>query len=359
MRLLTIDVGAGTQDILLYDSNIEIANAIKMILPSEPKLLASKVQLLTQQKKDIVVYGETMGGYPFSSALKKHIAAGFKVKMTPTAARSIRDDLDIVKAMNIDIISESELFNFEKEGYVKLKVGDLNLNSLENVFSLYGMSLKSVDGIAAAVQDHGDAPKGQSERKFRFENLIKPGIESGGSIEEFAFKTGEVPPEFTRMKAMERIITREGFKGIVMDTGPAVLFGALEDDYLKSNKDVIGVLNFGNQHTLGGVIKKSKLVAVFEHHTVLMNGEKAKNHLLALADGNLSSEEVFEDNGHGAFTLETVGSKNLEALVVLGPQKNKMNFSIADNIYHAVPFGDQMMAGPAGLILASRKLLQS
>lgn len=358
MRLLTIDVGAGTQDILLYDSNIEIANAVKMVLPSEPNLFASKVQKLTQQKKDIVVYGETMGGYPFSSALKKHIAAGFKVKMTPTAARSIRDDLDVVRAMNIDIISDSELIRFEKEGYVTLKVGDLNLHNLENVFSLYGISLKSVDGIAAAVQDHGDAPKGQSERKFRFENLIKPGIEIGGSIEGFAFKTGEVPSEFTRMKAMERIITKEGFKGIVMDTGPAVLFGALEDDYLKS-KDVIGVLNFGNQHTLGGVIVNGRLVAVFEHHTVLMDGEKAKNHILALADGNLSGEEVFEDNGHGAFTFETVGSKNLEALVVLGPQKNKMNFSQADNLYYAAPFGDQMMAGPAGLILASKTLLES
>jgi uncharacterized protein (DUF1786 family) len=358
MRLLTIDVGAGTQDILLYDSSIEIANAVKMVLPSEPKILASKVQMLTQQEKDIVVYGETMGGYPFSSALKKHIAAGFKVKMTPTAARSIRDDLDTVKAMNIDIISESELIKFEKEGYAKLKVGDLNLHNLETVFSLYGRSLKSIDGIAAAVQDHGYAPKGQSERKFRFENLIRPGIENGGSIEGFAYKTGDVPPEFTRMKAMERIIKKEGFKGIVMDTGPAIVFGALEDDYLK-NKDVIGVLNFGNQHTIGGVIKNSRLIAVFEHHTVLMNGKKAKNHLLDLADGELSSKEVFEDNGHGAFTLETVGSKNLEAMVILGPQKNKMHFSLTDNMYHAVPFGDQMMAGPAGLILASKKLLQS
>jgi uncharacterized protein (DUF1786 family) len=358
MRLLTIDVGAGTQDILLYDSNIEIANAVKLVLPSEPNLLASKVQVLTQQEKDIVVYGETMGGYPFSSALKKHITAGFKVKMTSTAARSIRDDLDIVKAMNIDIISESELNRFENEGYIKLKIGDLNLHNLENVFSLYGMSLKSVDGIAAAVQDHGYAPKGQSERKFRFENLIRPGIENGGSIEGFAYKIGDVPPEFTRMKAMERIIMKEGFNGIIMDTGPAVLFGALEDDYLK-RKDVIGVLNFGNQHTLGGIIVNCKLVAVFEHHTVLMNGEKAKNHLLDLADGTLSSEAVFEDNGHGAFTLETVGSQNLEAIVALGPQKNKMNFSLSDNIYLAVPFGDQMMAGPAGLILASKKLLES
>jgi len=356
MKLLAIDVGAGTQDILLYDSNIEIANAIKMVLPSQPKLLASKVKKLTQLKKNIAIYGETMGGYPFSSALKKHIAAGFKVVMTPKAARTIRDDLDIVKAMNIDIISESEINDFEKEGYVRLKVSDLDLDTLENVFSLYGISLKSVDGIVAAVQDHGDAPKDQSERKFRFENLIRPGIEAGGFVEGFAFKTEQVPREFTRMKAMERLITKQGFKGIIMDTGPAVLFGALEDRYLQ-DKEIVGVLNFGNQHTIGGVIKNNKLVAVFEHHTVLMNGLKAKNYLLALADGKLSNEEVFEDNGHGAFILETVGSENLDILVILGPQKNKMVFSPTDSLYHAAPFGDQMMAGPAGLILVAQKLL--
>lgn len=356
MKLLAIDVGAGTQDILLYDNNEEIANAVKLVLPSQPKILASEVEELTQQKKNIVVYGETMGGYPFSSALKKHIAGGFKVAMTPKAARTIRDDLDIVRAMNIDIISESELDNFDKEGYVRLKVGDLNLDTLENVFSLYGITLKSVDGILAAVQDHGDAPKGQSERKFRFENLIRPGIETGGSVEGFAFKTGQVPSEFTRMKAMERIVTEKGFKGIIMDTGPAVLFGALEDDYLQ-NKDVVGVLNFGNQHTLGGIIKNNRLVAVFEHHTVLMNGLKAKNYLLALADGKLSNDEVFEDNGHGAFILETVGFESLEEIVILGPQKNKMHFSPTDNLYPAAPFGDQMMAGPAGLILVAQKLL--
>jgi len=356
MKLLAIDVGAGTQDILLYDSNIEIANAVKMVLPSQPRILASKVEKFTQQKKNIVVYGETMGGYPFSSALKKHIAAGLKVVMTPTAARTIRDDLAVVKAMNIDIISESEINDFEKEGYVRLKVSDLDLDTLENVFSLYGISLKSVDGIVAAVQDHGDAPKGQSERKFRFENLIRPGIEAGGFVEGFAFKTEQVPREFTRMKAMERLITKQGFKGIIMDTGPAVLFGALEDRYLQ-DKEIVGVLNFGNQHTIGGVIKNNKLVAVFEHHTVLMNGLKAKNYLLALADGKLSNEEVFEDNGHGAFILETVGSENLDILVTLGPQKNKMVFSPTDNLYYAAPFGDQMMAGPAGLILVAQKLL--
>ena len=44
MKILAIDIGAGTQDILIYDSSIEIANAVKAVLPSQPNLLASEVE---------------------------------------------------------------------------------------------------------------------------------------------------------------------------------------------------------------------------------------------------------------------------------------------------------------------------
>jgi len=355
MKLLAIDVGAGTQDILLYDSSIEIANAVKVIFPSQSKLLASEVEKLTQQRKHIVVFGDTMGGYPFGSAIKKHLEAGFKIAMTSRAARTLRDDLNIVKGMGIKIISDVEFDKLATQGYAQLKVGDLNLDALETAFAPFGIDLRAVDGIAVAVQDHGEAPKGESERKFRFEHLLIPGIKAGGSIEGFAFKTRHVPQEFTRMCAVDRLITEHGFNGIVMDTGPAVLFGALEDEYLKT-KEVVGVLNFGNQHTLGAIMKNKRIVAVYEHHTGLMEGSKAKNYLLALADGNLTNEEIFNDRGHGAFVQERVGSENIEALAILGPRKTEMKFSSKDGLHHAAPFGDQMMAGPAGLIFASQKL---
>jgi len=264
--------------------------------------------------------------------------------------------LNIVRGMNIEIISEAAVDKLEAEGYVRLKVGDLDLEALEKAFAHFGISIGSVDGIAVAVQDHGEAPKGESERRFRFEKLLKPGIEAGGNIERFAFKTGQVPQEFTRMRAVERLITERGFKGIVMDTGPAVLFGALEDEHLKT-KELVGVLNFGNQHTLGGIIAKNRLVAVYEHHTGLIDGPKAKDYLLALADGELTNEEIFESRGHGAFAREPVGSDSLEVLAILGPQKSKKKFSSTDSFHHAAPFGDQMMAGPAGLILVAQKLL--
>jgi hypothetical protein len=52
-----------------------------------------------------------------------------------------------------------------------------------------------------------------------------------------------------------------------------------------------------------------------------------------------------------------VGSKNIEALAILGPRNTEMKFSSKDHLHHAAPFGDQMMAGPAGLILVAQKLL--
>ena len=356
MKLLAIDVGAGTQDILLYDSYNEIGNAVKAVLPSQPKLLAADVEKLTRQRKNIVVDGETMGGFPFARAIKKHLEAGFNVSMTPKAARTIRDDLDIVREMNIEIISEALVDKLEVEGYVRLRAGDLDLDALERAFGYFRISIRSVDGIAVAVQDHGEAPKGESERRFRFERLLRPGIEAGGEIEGFAFKTGCVLPEFTRMRAVELQITERGFEGLIMDTGPAVLFGALEDETLKT-KECIGILNFGNQHTIGGIIEKNRLIAVYEHHTGLMNGPKAKNYLLAMADGELTNDEIFKSGGHGAFIHEPIGADSIEVLAILGPRKNKMNFSTMECLHHAAPFGDQMMAGPAGLIAAAQKLL--
>ncbi len=356
MRLLAIDVGAGTQDIFLYDSNQEIGNSVKAVLPSQSNLMATEVEKHTHKKMNIVVYGETMGGYPFGSAIKKHLAAGLKVAMTSKAARTLRDKLDVVKAMNIDIISDVVIEELIAAGYSAIKIGDLNLASLEQAFAHFGISFQSIDYLGVAVQDHGNPPIGVSERVFRFENLLKPGIDAGGDILGYSYLTEQVPNEFTRMCAVARLIMDSGYKGLVMDTGPAVLFGALEDEYLKT-KNVIGVLNFGNQHTLGGIFDHGRLIAVYEHHTGLVSGSQAEEYLFALADGTLTNEEIFENHGHGAYTSEVVGSDNLDALTVLGPQKHTKLLSFKKKFHHAAPFGDQMMAGPAGLVVVANKII--
>ena len=47
MKLLAIDVGMGTQDILLYDSEKNIENCFKMVLPSQTQIIARRIAVET------------------------------------------------------------------------------------------------------------------------------------------------------------------------------------------------------------------------------------------------------------------------------------------------------------------------
>ena len=73
MRILAIDVGMGTQDILLYDSEKNMENCFKMVLPSQTQIIAGRILKETRLQNDIILVGETMGGGPCAGAVKKKI----------------------------------------------------------------------------------------------------------------------------------------------------------------------------------------------------------------------------------------------------------------------------------------------
>ncbi len=66
MKILAIDVGTGTQDILIYNDEKELENSIKLVLPS-PHLYIS--QQIKEVENDIYFDGEIMGG---GKIKKKH-----------------------------------------------------------------------------------------------------------------------------------------------------------------------------------------------------------------------------------------------------------------------------------------------
>jgi len=49
MRILTVDVGTGTQDIFLYDSSLDLENGYKLVLPSPTMLIHQRLRLATQR----------------------------------------------------------------------------------------------------------------------------------------------------------------------------------------------------------------------------------------------------------------------------------------------------------------------
>ena len=48
MRILAIDMGTGTQDILLFDSDAPVENSVKLVMPSATEIAARRMDTLNR-----------------------------------------------------------------------------------------------------------------------------------------------------------------------------------------------------------------------------------------------------------------------------------------------------------------------
>ena len=169
MKILALDIGAGTEDVLLYDDDKKnIENCIKMVLPSPSQVFAAKVRKETMLNNDLIVKGDTIGGGAFAYALIEHVKTGLKAFMTKSAAYTVRNDLDEVKRLGIEVIPASQLEDHKGE---TLMIEEVNIRKIQNFLESFGEIFSDIDFVAIAVQDHGVFPKGISNRRFRIEKL--------------------------------------------------------------------------------------------------------------------------------------------------------------------------------------------
>jgi uncharacterized protein (DUF1786 family) len=353
MKILALDIGAGTEDILLYDDKKEnIENCIKMVLPTPSLIYATKVRKATDQRKNVLVKGSVIGGGAFSYALKKHIRVGLKVFISKEAAYTIRNDLDQVRDSGFEIIDKEEIPNFDGE---ILEIEEVNIGQLKEFLTGFDEDLSDVDYVGIAVQDHGASPKGMSNRQFRMEKIAEF-LQENPKPEALAFTENNIPPYFIRMRSATKDSRKHlpNAKVLLMDTAPAAIFGCLEDPIIK-NIQVKLVINVGNGHTWASIIDKSRIVGIMEHHTRMLTPKKLEQLLIRFANGDLKNQEVFQDNGHGVFFLDKpFGFSQIEKIIVTGPKRNILNKTRFET-YFAAPYGDVMMTGPAGLIQAVKK----
>ncbi len=337
MRILAIDVGTGTQDILIYDTEKELENSIKLVLPS-PHLYIS--QQISEIENDIYFKGEIMGGGKIKKSILEHMDKGYKVVMEPLCAKTIRDDLNQVKAIGIEIADE----NKEYKDFTKITMGDINITKLSEFLLGYDLEF-DFDKIAIAVQDHG-YNENMGDRDFRFEKIREKVCEPISPL-KFGFKE-ELPDYFTRMQAIRRQIKSEGIDDIplVMDTKFASIAGMCYDEVAKKLNSYI-VIDIGNGHTTAASIENGKIQGVFEHHTSSLTGESLERYIKRLASGEITHEEVHEDYGHGAHVLNPISK--IEKVIVSGPKRELIEKTNLD-WHHAAPGGDVMMTGTVGLI---------
>ena len=345
VRILAIDVGTGTQDILLFDSSAALENNPKLVMPSPTSIIAQRVRDATRHREAILLTGATMGGGPCAWAVEDHLKAGYVVYATPEAALTFDDHLVNVERMGIQMVSEDEAHALKDVLCIEMK--DLDMEAVGNALTAFGIEPR-YDGVAVAVFDHGAAPLDVSDRAFRFDHLSRM-VQEDDRLESFAYLAHEVPAYLTRMRAVIHSYSSTLEAPLLLsDTAPAGALGAVGDPVVREHSHRL-LVNLGNMHATAFHLKEDRIMGIFEHHTGLVDQEKLNHLLQELVAGTLTNDEVFNGHGHGAHIFRSATGHPF--LAVTGPQRGLMRGSPLDP-HFAVPYGDMMLSGCFGLLRA-------
>ena len=359
VRILAIDVGTGTQDILLFESGKTIENCFKMVMPSPTVIIAERIKRATERGQSILLTGVTMGGGPCHWAARDHALAGYPVAVTPEAGRTFDDDLAMVQQMGFEIVDAAEVVRRSKQpDVVHIELQDFDAQAIIRALQAFDVEVR-VDALAIAAFDHGAAPPGISDRRFRFD-FIADTVRRNPTPSAFAYPSQQTPADLTRLRAIAssavRYIELSGSRAetplLLMDTGSAAVLGSLEDPLVRRQQDSI-LCNVGNFHTLAFHLVDGSITGIFEHHTGEINRAKLEDMLVKLAHGTLTNDEVFHTSGHGALILDqpVISHKDFPFLAVTGPRREMLRSSSL-HPYEATPHGDMMLAGCFGLLRA-------
>jgi len=337
--ILCLDIGSGTQDVLLYFPDREIENCPKLVLPSPAKVLAGRIRKATAQGLPVHLTGCNMGG-GFHSAMRGHLAAGLPFSCTRAAAFSVADDLAALAASGVTIREDAPA------GALSLLAVDYDPAFWARALDTLGLPRPAL--VAACAQDHGFHP-GQSNRRGRFVLWEKLLHEADGHPESLLYH--DVPACFTRLIDLRASIGG----GPVADTGAAAVLGALFEPALRRRSAERGftLVNVGNSHTVAFLVHQDRVHGVYEHHTGLLDAERLWGQLARFRKGLLPFEEVFDDRGHGAMHLplpEAAGG--FADTVVIGPRRGMLEGFDAE---FPAPGGDMMLTGSFGLVEGLRR----
>lgn len=356
MKLLSVDIGTGTQDVFLLDTELSMENGYKLILPSPTLMIRKKLHQAAQERRDVLLTGKLMGGGPSGWGALDHIRAGLKVYASAEAAQTLDDDLDAVREQGVVVVSADEADALPRN-VQRVEMRDFDFASLRQAFALFDVPLDDLAAVCVAVFDHGAAPAGVSDRKFRFDYLDRC-IRANNRLSTFAYRSENIPAIITRLQAVADSASDLPCPLVVMDTAPAAVLGATLDPLTQNHARGLFV-NVGNMHTLAFRLGAGGIEGVFEHHTGFLDQAHLEELLLDFAAGTLTNESVFNSHGHGAliYSKEPLPMDHEDFnLVVTGPRRGMLQNSPLKP-YYAVLYGDMMVSGCFGLLRAAADLL--
>ena len=346
-RFLLVDIGAGTMDVLWFDTDAELH--YKAVVKSPVRYLA---EIAAATPGNLLVSGSEMGGGPVTAILKER-AKSAAVVMSAPAAATLHHRPEVVHSWGIDIVENEKLGKFQRDdSYSHLVLGDIDVARLRRIVEGFGVPFK-FDAVAICVQDHGVPPAGVSHLDYRH-NMFQARLQQNPYPHVLLYKSDEVPPEMNRLSCVARTAgTIPAAEVYVMDSGMAAILGGSMDVLARDRQRMI-ILDVATSHTVGAAMLDGEIAGFFEYHTSDITLERLENLLVELCDGKIEHSRVLSEGGHGAFLRKAIGFQDTDMIIATGPKRRLVQPS-GLNIVLGGPLGDNMMTGTVGLLEALRR----
>jgi uncharacterized protein (DUF1786 family) len=346
-RILTVDIGAGTMDVLCYDT--ASGQHYKAVAKSPIRSLGEKVESLPG---NLLITGTEMGGGALSQVLKQRTQEA-EVIMSISAAATVHHNMEKVRSWGIKVVDDKEAEDLVQVGeYNTLTTADLEVDRLEHIMEGLGVPF-SFDAVGLCAQDHGRAPKGVSHLDYRH-NIFKPKLDECPFPHALLYKSDEIPSTLSRLRCMAESAKMLDTKEIyIMDSGMAAILGASLDSRARQEERLL-ILDVATSHTLGAAIERGELAGFFEYHTSDVTLERLEDLLIRLADGELEHKQILEEGGHGSYIRKAFGFEAAKIIVATGPKRNLVYKSQLPIVFGS-PLGDNMMTGAVGVLEAIRR----
>ena len=233
MRFLMVDIGAGTMDVLCYDTDVDLH--YKAVVKSPVRYIAEKA---AASQGNLIVTGCEMGGGPITEVLKQR-ARHAEVVMSSSAAVTLHHNLEKVKSWGIKVIDDDQAEDFRRDKkYHSLILEDLEAERLRRIVEGFGVPFE-FDAVVVCAQDHGVPPPGESHLDFRH-NMFTDLLEKNPYPHALLFEADEIPQALNRLRSLAQSArlfpTAEVY---VMDSGMAAMLGGSMDILAKQKQHIV------------------------------------------------------------------------------------------------------------------------
>ena len=319
-RFLMVDIGAGTMDVLWYDTDAELH--YKAVVKSPVRYLA---EIAAATPGNLLISGSEMGGGPVTAILKER-AKSAAVVMSASAAATLHHNPEVVRSWSIDIVENEKLIKFQQDdSFSNLVLGDIDVARLRQIVEGFGVPFK-FDAVAICAQDHGMPPAGISHLDYRH-NMFQVRLQQKPYPHELLYKGDEVPPEMNRLSCVARTAgSIPADEVYVMDSGMAAILGGSMDVLARDRQRVI-ILDVATSHTVGAVMLGDEIAGFFEYHTSDITLDRLENLLVELCDGKIEHSRILSEGGHGAFMRKAIGFQDTDVIIATGPKRRLVEAS--------------------------------